>query len=133
MSPDGFGVKLGKIAKLEYQPEDLKLIVRNNGKRGVSLLVQKKKKADILKTIDGVSNYLDTLKLPEGVTFKKLNDGSRLTRTRISLVLGNAMMGFGLVLLLLFLVFDMKTAFWTAFGIPFSHIITSFDNSVFSI
>ncbi|MBK7053669.1 MAG: efflux RND transporter permease subunit [Leptospiraceae bacterium] len=120
MSPDGFGVKLGKIAKLEYQPEDLKLIVRNNGKRGVSLLIQKKKKADILKTIDGVSNYLDTLKLPEGVTFKKLNDGSRLTRTRISLVLGNAMMGFGLVLLLLFLVFDMKTAFWTAFGIPFS-------------
>lgn len=120
MSPDGFGVKLGKIAKLEYQPEDLKLIVRNNGSRGVSLLVLKKKKADILKTIDGISVYLDTLKLPAGVSYKKLNDGSRLTRNRISLVLGNALMGFVLVLVILFLVFDMKTAFWTAFGIPFS-------------
>jgi|JI10StandDraft_1071094.scaffolds.fasta_scaffold39987_2 multidrug efflux pump subunit AcrB len=120
MSPDGFGVKLKQVAKLEYHPEDLKLKVLNNGKKGVSLHIIKKANADILKTIDRVSVYLEKLKLPNGVTFQKMNDGSRLTRNRLSLVIGNAMMGFVLVVIILLLVFDLKTAIWTAFGIPFS-------------
>lgn len=120
MSPDGYGTKLKNIAKIEHQPEDLKLIVRNDGKRGATLLIIKKANADIMNTMDSVHKYLDQLKLPSGVTFKKLNDGSKLTRNRISLVLGNAVMGFILVLVTLLLVFDMKTAIWTAFGIPFS-------------
>ncbi|MCB1177282.1 MAG: efflux RND transporter permease subunit, partial [Leptospiraceae bacterium] len=120
MSQDGFGVRLKDVATLEYKPKNTKMIVRNNGKRGASLLIKKKPTADILKTIDGISDYLSTLKTPERVSFKKLNDGSKLTRDRIQLVMGNAIVGFILVFICLFFVFDIKTAIWTGFGIPFT-------------
>ena len=120
MSQDGFGVKLKNVATIEYKEKDTKLIVRNNGKRGASLLIKKQSTADILKTIDSVSEYLDKLQLPAGVSFKKLNDGSKLTRNRIQLVMGNAIVGFILVVISLFIVFDIKTALWTGFGIPFT-------------
>lgn len=38
----------------------------------------------------------------------------------MQLVTGNAIAGFILVFIILFFTFDMKTSFWTAFGIPFS-------------
>lgn len=120
MSQDGFGVKLKNVATIEYNEKDTKLIVRNNGKRGASLLIKKQATSDILKTIDSVSEYLDKLQLPAGVSFKKLNDGSKLTRNRIQLVMGNAIVGFILVVISLFIVFDIKTAIWTGFGIPFT-------------
>ncbi|MCP5496829.1 MAG: efflux RND transporter permease subunit [Leptospiraceae bacterium] len=120
MSPDGYGVKLRDVATVEYHPEDLKLKVRNNGEYGASLLVMKKTNADIVRTLDGISGYLDKTHFPKNVKYKKLNDGSKLTRNRISLVMGNAIIGFILVVIVLFLTFDIKTAIWTAFGIPFS-------------
>ncbi|MCB1142744.1 MAG: efflux RND transporter permease subunit [Leptospiraceae bacterium] len=120
MSPDGYGVKLREVAKLEYHPEDLKLKVRNNGSSGASLLIIKKSNADIVKTLDGVSEFLDKKNLPPNVSLKKLNDGSKLTRNRIGLVMGNSAIGFILVVIVLFLTFDIQTAIWTAFGIPFS-------------
>jgi multidrug efflux pump subunit AcrB len=73
-----------------------------------------------LKTLDEISLYLENRKFPQSVTMNKLNDTSKLTRNRIKLVLGNALLGFILVNVILFLTFDIKTAFWTAFGIPFS-------------
>ncbi len=120
MSPDGFGIKLRQIAKIKVVPEDMKLIVRNNGKRGAALSVRKTGSSDLIKTVDRVNRLLKKETLPEGVEMKILLDQSRLTRDRISLLVSNAFMGFVLVMAVLFIIFDIKTAVWTAFGIPFT-------------
>jgi len=119
-SAEGKGVKLRDVATASIAPKDMKLLVRNNGKRGASILIKKKQSADALKTVDHVNEILEEYPPPEGVTVKLLNDQSYLTRNRLKLLRGNSILGFALVVLVLFLVFGFKTAIWTAFGIPFS-------------
>ena len=120
MNPDGFGIKLRQVAKIKVVPEDMKLIVRNNGKRGATLSVRKTSSSDLIKTVDSVNRLLKKETLPEGVEMKVLLDQSRLTRDRISLLVSNALMGFILVVAVLLIIFDIRTAVWTAFGIPFT-------------
>lgn len=120
MNEVGYGVKLKKIATIEVTPEDRKLIVRNNGERGATFSIKKTGSSDLIKTVDRINSFLEKETLPDGVTRKVLFDQSRLTRDRISLLVGNAVVGFILVMSVLFMIFDMKTAVWTAFGIPFT-------------
>lgn len=120
MSPDGYGTKLQQIARLEVVPKDEKLKVRNNRKQGVSILVKNKPGADLLRTIDSVVSLLQETKFPADLKYSLFNDQSKITRSRLSLMGGNALMGFGLVFIILFVLFDLRTSFWTAFGIPFS-------------
>ncbi|MCB1315175.1 MAG: efflux RND transporter permease subunit [Leptospiraceae bacterium] len=120
MSADGFGVKLRDIAELKLEPEDRKLMVRNNGAPGASIILKKKAGANTYETSDAVHAFMESLELPEGVSYKIHVDSSRIARDRLNLVISNAIIGFVLVMGILFLVFDVRTAFWTAFGIPFS-------------
>lgn len=120
MNSDGYGVKLSDIATVTLVPEQKNLIVRNNAKRGASLTIKKTGSADLIKTVNLITNLLKSEKLPAGITMNILMDQSRLTRDRISLLVGNALMGFALVILILIFVFDFRTALWTAFGIPFT-------------
>jgi multidrug efflux pump subunit AcrB len=94
--------------------------VRNNGRRGASMFVTKRPEADILETVDLLRGEVERCQLPDEVELAVLSDASRLTRERLRLVGQNALVGFLLVLVLLFLVHDRRTAFWTAMGIPFS-------------
>lgn len=122
---DGEGVKLKNLAKVDLALEDMQLSVKNNRQNGISLVVKKTESADMIKTIDSVKEVMDKIELPVGVSFQYLNDQSEFTRNRISLLLGNALTGGILVLILLSFVFNFKTAFWTSFSIPFS-VITAF-------
>ncbi|MCP4135419.1 MAG: efflux RND transporter permease subunit [bacterium] len=119
-SAEGYGVKLGKIADVEIEPKDMKLLVRNNGERGVMVTIKKKSNSDILKTCDRIEKVLTKTPPPEGVRTKVLVDQSNFTSDRLNLLKGNSIMGFILVAIILFVIFNIKTAFWTAFGIPFS-------------
>ncbi len=121
-SPDStrFGVKLREVADVKILPEDNKLIVRNNGQRGATIILKKNKNGDVVKTSELVYRFLETMELPDGIKWKLLLDNSRLAKNRLNLALDNAFIGLVIVILLLFIIFDIKSAFWTAFGIPFS-------------
>jgi multidrug efflux pump subunit AcrB len=95
-------------------------LVRNNGRAGASIFVTKRPESDILETVDGLKAAISGLQLPDDVELVVMRDGSRLTRERLRLVGQNAAIGFLLVLVLLFLVHDPRTAFWTAMGVPFA-------------
>lgn len=120
MSPDGQGVYLSDVAELNYRPKDEKLIVRNNGSRGATILVAIRSSVDQLKVSDQIKEYLTNLALPDGITYKLNNDVSDNARSKFSLLKNNGLIGFILVLILLFYFLGGKPAFWTAFGIPFS-------------
>ncbi len=120
MSPDGHGVYLKDIATISYRPKDEKLIVRNNGKRGASILIAMRSGIDQLKISDRVKAYVQNIKLPAGVELKINSDVSDGARNKFALLKSNAIIGFILVLILLFYFLGAKPAIWTAFGIPFS-------------
>lgn len=120
MNAEGYGIKLKQVAELKVIPKEMNLIVRNNGVRGAALSIRKTGSSDLIKTVDAINSLLKSEILPAGINVKVLFDQSKLTRNRISLLAGNALMGFILVLTLLLIIFDLKTAIWTAFGIPFT-------------
>jgi len=112
------GVKVRDVAVISTTPKDLKLKVRNSGKFGISLVVVKKSNGDLLNTIDEIRKVTESIQKPEGVSIRLLNDQSVLTRDRLSLLSGNALIGIAMVAIVLFFVLGAKTAFWTAFSIP---------------
>ncbi|WP_127718255.1 efflux RND transporter permease subunit [Halobacteriovorax sp. HLS] len=120
MSPDGQGVYLSDVAEINYRPKDEKLIVRNNGSRGASILVAIRSGVDQLKVSDKIKDLLKNYTLPNGVSYKLNNDVSDNARSKFSLLKNNGLIGFTLVLILLLYFLGGKPAFWTAFGIPFT-------------
>ena len=118
----GYGVKLKDLAKLIVRPEDMKLTVRSNGKPGASVLVLKKPNTDQIDTVDAVKERVKNLKIPKNVEIRFINDQSFMARNRLSLLINNSIIGFIIVVGLLFIVFGRRIAFWAAFGIPFSFL-----------
>jgi len=117
---DGRGVLLKDVADLRVVPEDVKLSVFNNGAPGASLMIKKSRRSDVIQTVDAVKETVQNSKIPDSVRVVPLNDQSKFTRNRLRLLGSNALMGMILVVSILFLIFDRRTAMWTAFGVPFS-------------
>jgi multidrug efflux pump subunit AcrB len=60
------------------------------------------------------------LTLPANTSIDLIRTRSEAITQRLQLLLGNGLMGLGLVLLLLFMFLNARTAFWVAMGIPTS-------------
>ncbi len=114
-------IKLKEISQVKMSEKDNHLIIRNNGQYGMSLVVRKKNNADIIRTISRIKSLIkkDTF---NNLTVAFINDQSKTTRTRLRLLISNGLIGFILVLILLFVFLNPKAAFWTSFGIPFCFI-----------
>jgi len=114
-------VKLHQVATVRLTEKDNKIKIRNNGEKGISLMVKKKPGADIINTIKQVKAVTSDI-LGEKYQYSYVNDSSKTTQMRLRLLANNAFSGFVIVLILLFLFLSKKAAFWTAFGIPFCFI-----------
>ena len=119
------------IVKDAFEPE--KVRSRMNGRQAISFLVYKKETADIVRTVDRIKAFVDDNRhrLPEGVSIEYSNDVSQNVRNRLAVVLSNGAMGLMLVLLVLALFLDLRTAFWVAMGIPVTLLGTIFLLPVF--
>ncbi|MCK5082838.1 MAG: efflux RND transporter permease subunit, partial [Candidatus Omnitrophica bacterium] len=125
-------VKLHQVASVKFTEKDHKIKIRNNGEKGISLVVKKKPGADIIKTIEQVKIVTAGI-LGETYQYSFVNDQSKTTRMRLQLLFNNALSGFVIVLILLFLFLSKKAAFWTAFGIPFCFIAAFTIFPIFNI
>ena len=117
-------ISVKDIATIRVRDKDDRLIVRNNGSRGITLAITKKPKADIITTVDAIRDYMKNRKLPKGVTYRIMNDGSERARDSINSLVVNAIIGVTLVFICLMIFLNIKTAFWAAFAIPFSVVGT---------
>jgi multidrug efflux pump subunit AcrB len=113
-------VTLGQVARVRMREKDERLVVRSNGEQGISLVINKKLSADVIRVVDAVKGYMDRQQLPAGVRHTFINDLSTRTRARIDILRDNGVIGFVLVTLILLVFLNLRTALWTAFGIPFS-------------
>jgi multidrug efflux pump subunit AcrB len=117
---DGTLVRIRDLAVVKDDYESAKVLTKMNGNPAISFLIYKKESADIIRTIDSIKEYVEKQKnlLPETVSVNYSNDTSRLVSNRLQIVLSNGVMGLALVLLILSLFLDWRTALWVAIGIP---------------
>jgi len=120
-------VRINDIAEVEdgFKKENIKIKVNKN--QGLTIEIVKKAEADIVKTVNNVKKYLKDNKniFPEGILIAEIGDDSRTITSLLEIVRMNAIIGFILVfLILLSFLLDLRTAFWTAFGIPMTLFIT---------
>ena len=120
---EGNKIYLRDIADIQDDFKEEIVRFRFNGDQGISIEPQKKASADIIKTTDEIKKivkyYKKSLK-DEDIDIVYLSDDSHDTRMRLRIVSTNALIGFAMVICMLFLFMNFKNAFWTAAGIPLS-------------
>ncbi|MFK8022275.1 MAG: efflux RND transporter permease subunit [Pseudomonadales bacterium] len=114
----GGELRVKDIARVESGREDTDLLVRNDGQRGITLLVHKRATADIIDVVEDVRKALKPFKIPEGVSLTLGNDESFVVSNRLSLMATNGLMGAVLVMCVLLFFVRLQPAIWILLGIP---------------
>jgi len=86
----------------------------------ISIRIDRNEQGDAIamqKTVARVAAELE-LSLPKGVKVQLIRTRAEAISARLNILLDNGLMGLGLVLMLLFLFLNARTAFWVAAGIP---------------
>jgi multidrug efflux pump subunit AcrB len=129
----GSTVRVKDLAVLRDDFEPRKVLSRMNGTSAISFLVFKKERADIIRTVDSIKDLIEqNLELfAEGVNIEYSNDKSRLVHNRLKVVASNGLLGLTLVIIMLGLFLDWRSAFWVALSIPVVLLGTLFMLPVF--
>jgi len=124
---EGHGVHLGELATIKDGFERSNSIFKVNGHEGVFLNIKKSVSTDILHAQAAVMEFIkkyNQAHLNSPVSIVLMDDESYAVTNRLKIIASNGMIGFALILLVLFLFLDIKTGFWVAMGIPFSMAFT---------
>lgn len=120
MQRDGTALTVGDVARIEVAgaARDTAYFVGDNP--AMTVRVDRSSQGDALEIEAQVREVARTLErtVPEGVTLDLIRTRSEAISGRISMLLGNAATGLALVVGLLFLFLNARTAFWVAAGIP---------------
>lgn len=119
-NPDGSTLVVGDVARIieEGVDRDRSYFVGDNP--AISIRVDRSVRGDaidIQRQVEDVAEAYEAT-LPEGVRIELIRTRSEAITGRLDLLIDNAMMGLALVVSLLFLFLNTRTAFWVAAGIP---------------
>ncbi|NBC07538.1 MAG: MMPL family transporter [Bacteroidetes bacterium] len=118
---DGSVVRLYEIADLRDKWADNPNRSFLNGEPSVVVTVQNTLEEDMISITDNVRAYVEDFNQKnEVVQATIVRDGSDVLRQRISLLMENGLLGFGIVLVLLAMFLHWRLAFWVALAIPIS-------------
>jgi len=121
---EGRAISLHEIAEVEPGFDLGKEIIKVNGHGAIMLNVVKTSAHGILESIKAVEQVVERFrnnhleKVPVDVVL--LDDESIDVRNRLNIIATNGMIGFGLIVLALFLFLSKGAGFWVAMGIPFT-------------
>ena len=120
----GGQIRLGDIAKItdRFDLDEAKVLF--NGRPAAILDITKTETDDTLEVIDAVNAFLqrESQTAPPGIEMVVTNDVSSIVRDRLRLLMTNGAQGLVLVLLVLWLFFGFRFAFWVAAGLPVSFL-----------
>ena len=119
---DGTFIRLGDIATINDGGSDIDLESMIDQLPALTIEVYRVGDETPITVSDSVKAFLSefTAELPEGMNVTIIRDDSDQLRERIELLLRNAFLGLGLVLLMLGLFLEPRLAFWVMLGIPIS-------------
>lgn len=124
--PDGSKLRVGDIADVRDEFEDVEITGLYNGKPAAIIGVYKSESQDSIREANKVKAYIkERIKtLPKAFTMEGFADTSRMVNDRLQLLLRNAFQGLILVFIVLSIFLDLRLAFWVAAGIPVSFMGT---------
>jgi multidrug efflux pump subunit AcrB len=119
-APDGTKLTLADVATVRAEAANRGRAVFVGDNPAVTIRVDRSDMGDAIRmqaTVEQVAQGLQAT-LPPGVTIDLIRARAEQISGRLNLLLDNAAMGLGLVVVLLFLFLNARTAFWVAAGIP---------------
>ena len=124
---EGQNLRLKEIAKIKHGFSTPSSITKIQGNEGVKLSIKKSTNVDIItaqKSIIKFVNDFNEINKDKAIRIIPSDDESYDIRNRLSLIFENGLLGFILIVLVLFLFLDFKSGLWVGMGIPFSLSIT---------
>ncbi|QDT09837.1 efflux RND transporter permease subunit [Planctomycetes bacterium K23_9] len=121
---DGAVLTVSDLGRVRDEFTDTTAINVINGRPALAMSVQRSTSQDLFEMIDAVEAFVAAVDLPPGFEIVTWSDESVEVRGRLDLLVRNGMQGLIIVFVLLMLFLDPKLAFWVAFGIPFSFLVS---------
>lgn len=117
---DGSTLTIGEIAAITTEGVDRERAYFVGENPAISIRVDRTDQGDAIGIQEIVQSVADEMQLtlPEGVTIDLIRTRAESISARLNILLDNGLVGLGLVVLLLFLFLNARTAFWVAAGIP---------------
>ncbi|EPX81780.1 efflux RND transporter permease subunit [Litoreibacter arenae] len=117
---DGSKLVIGDVARIVVEGTDRERAYFVGPNPAISIRVDRSNRGDAIDIQATVQDVADTLELtlPEGTKVELIRTRSEAISGRLNILLDNGLVGLGLVVLLLFLFLNARTAFWVAAGIP---------------
>ncbi|WP_323037840.1 efflux RND transporter permease subunit [Pararhodobacter sp.] len=119
---DGTTLTLADVATVRAESIDRDRAYFVGDQQAMVVRVDRSSTGDAIGIQAGVQAVADEmmLSLPEGVSVDLVNARAEMISGRLSLLIKNGLQGFVLVVLILFLFLNARTAIWVAAGIPVS-------------
>ncbi len=117
---DGTALTVGDVADVRVEGGDRSRAFYVAGNPAVVLSIERSAAGDAIRMQRDVEAVLAEMRpgLPKGAQLDLIRARAEVIEARLQLLLDNAAMGLGLVLALLFLFLNARTALWVAAGIP---------------
>ncbi|OWU85437.1 acriflavine resistance protein B [Oceanicola sp. 22II-s10i] len=122
LNPDGSELTIGDVATVRVEGVDRGRTYFVGENPAISIRVDRTDRGDaigIQNTVERVAAELQAT-LPEGTTVDLIRTRAEAITGRLDILLDNGLVGLGLVVVLLFLFLNARTALWVAAGIPVS-------------
>lgn len=119
---DGTSLTVGDVAAVTVEGADRTEAYFVGGNPAVTVRVDRSDKGDAIKIQHQVQEVAQAMEptLPEGSSIDLIRTRAEAITDRLDILLDNGLMGLGLVVVLLFLFLNARTAIWVAAGIPVS-------------
>jgi len=117
---DGSKLRVGDVGVIRVEGIDRERAYFVGDNPAISVRVDRSAKGDAIDIQGKVQDVADALELtlPEGVEVSLIRTRAEAISGRLNILLDNGLVGLGLVVALLFLFLNARTAFWVAAGIP---------------
>ena len=121
-SRDGTTLTVGDVAVVSDQAIDRERAYYVGAERAMVVRIDRSDQGDAIEMQDTAQAVADemNLLLPAGVRVELINARAELISGRLNILITNALQGLALVVALLFLFLNARTALWVAMGIPAS-------------
>jgi multidrug efflux pump subunit AcrB len=119
-NPDGSTLTIADVALVQAEAIDRNRAYFVGPDPAIKVIVQRSATGDAIglqRSVERVAAEMQA-SLPQGVTIALANARAEQITGRLNILLTNGATGLALVVLLLFLFLNARTAFWVAFGIP---------------
>ncbi len=125
---EGKKVLLRDVAEISRNFEKPDAVQKINGREAIVVNVYKSSSADIVEASDraiALAKKFGKNLESQGIQILPMDDESVTVRNRIGIIASNGALGFGLIVISLFVFLDWKSGLWVATGLPFSLAFTA--------